>query len=105
MPSGVFDGSVEFANQVADAIMDWSKKDSYARIRSASRYTVTDEDGRWVPTPPMYAQAVEPHWMEIRTLVIDSCSQFKPVRPPKFDPKNISSTFYTAMMTVKKSVD
>src|SRR4051794_27479518 len=105
MPSDVFDASVSFASVVGDSIMSWSKKDNYAKIRSASKFTVTNEDGRWVPTPPMYAQAVEPHWMEMRTLVLDSCSQFKPVRPPKFDPKNISSTFYTAMMTVKKSVD
>lgn len=87
MPSDVFDGSVSYADLVADSIMSWSKKDNYAKIRSASKFTVTAEEGRWVPTPPMYAQAVEPHWMEMRTLVLDSCSQFKPVRPPKFEPK------------------
>lgn len=105
MPSDVFEASVLFAGQVADTIMDWSKKDSYARIRSASKFTVTDEEGRWVPTPPMYAQAVEPHWMEIRTLVMDSCSQFKPVRPPKYEPENKTSEFYKAMIMVKNRVD
>lgn len=105
MPSAIFKSSVDYANLVADSIMSWSKKDNYAKIRSASKFTVTNEEGRWIPTPPMYAQAVEPHWMEIRTLVLDSCSQFKPVRPPKFDPKNISGSFYKAMMQVKKSVD
>ncbi len=105
MPSDIFEASVHYANVVADAIMDWSKNDNYAKIRSASKFTVTDEEGRWVPTPPMYAQAVEPHWMEIRTLVLDSCSQFKPVRPPKYEPKNTSSEFYKAMMMVKNCVD
>lgn len=105
MPSEIFDSSVEYANLVADTIMSWSKKDSYAKIRSASKYTVTNEEGRWIPTPPMYAQAVEPHWMEMRTLVMDSCSQFKPVRPPKFEPKNTKSEFYQAMMMVKNCVD
>lgn len=105
MPSAVFDGSIAYANLVADSIMSWSKKDNYAKIRSASKFSVTDEEGRWVPTPPMYAQAVEPHWMEIRTLVMDSCSQFKPVRPPKYEPKNKASTFYKSMMLVKNSVD
>ncbi|WP_246113159.1 vanadium-dependent haloperoxidase [Segetibacter aerophilus] len=105
MPSDIFEGSVSYASLVADSIMSWSKKDNYAKIRSSSKFTVTNEDGRWIPTPPMYAQAVEPHWMEVRTLVLDSCSQFKPVRPPKYDPKNISSTFYNAMMLVKKAVD
>lgn len=105
MPSSIFDRSVDYANIVADTIMSWSKKDNYAKIRSASKFSVTDEEGRWVPTPPMYAQAVEPHWMEIRPLVLDSCSQFKPVRPPKYEPKNVSSPFYKAMMEVKKAVD
>lgn len=105
MPSDVFEASQSYAALVADSIMSWSKKDNYAKIRSASKYTVTTEEGRWVPTPPMYAQAIEPHWMEMRPLVMDSCSQFKPVRPPKFDPKNQSSMFYKAMMDVKKTVD
>jgi hypothetical protein len=105
MPSDIFDASMLFANAVADTIMSWSKKDNYARIRSASKYSVTDEDGRWVPTPPMYAQAIEPHWMEMRTLVMDSCSQFKPVRPPKYAPKDTASEFYKSMMMVKNQVD
>lgn len=101
MPSDIFDSSMHYANQVADSILSWSKKDNYAQIRSASKFSVTNEEGRWVPTPPMYAQAVEPHWMEMRTLVMDSCSQFKPVRPPKYEPKNTASPFYSAMMLVK----
>ncbi len=105
MPSDVFDASVSYASVIGDTIMSWSKKDNYAKIRSASKFTVTNEEGRWVPTPPMYAQAMEPHWMEMRTLVMDSCSQFKPVRPPKFDPINKSSAFYKAMMEVKYIVD
>ena len=105
IPSRVFDDSKAYANTVADSVMAWSKKDNYARIRSASKFSVTDEEGRWTPTPPMYAQAIEPHWMEIRCLVMDSCSQFKPVRPPKFDPKNTTSDFYKAMLMVINSVD
>ncbi|MCW3079922.1 MAG: vanadium-dependent haloperoxidase [Segetibacter sp.] len=105
MPSEIFKGSVGYASLVADSIMSWSKKDNYAQIRSSTKFTVTNEEGRWIPTPPMYAQAVEPHWMEIRTLVLDSSSQLKPVRPPRYDPKNISSTFYNAMMLVKRTVD
>jgi hypothetical protein len=105
MPSDIFDGSVAYANLVADSIMSWSKKDNYAKLRSASKFSITAEEGRWEPTPPMYAQAVEPHWMEIRTLVLDSCSQCKPVRPPKYDPKNTKSEFYKSMIQVKNLVD
>lgn len=105
MPHKVLEASKEYANAVADSIMNWSKGDNYAKLRSSAKYTVTNEEGRWIPTPPMYAQAIEPHWMEIRPMVLDSCSQFMPVRPPKYDPVNKNSPFYTGMMMVKNCVD
>src|SRR5436305_1479167 len=48
MPDDVFDNSVQFADTVSKAILKWSKKDNYAQTRSAERYTVTEEEGRWV---------------------------------------------------------
>lgn len=105
MPSDVFDNSFWFANKIADSVLSWSKKDRYAQLRSASKYTVTNEPGTWVPTPPMYAQAIEPHWREMRTMVMDSASQFMPPRPPKYDPLNKNSESYRAVMEVKNIVD
>jgi hypothetical protein len=77
MPSNVFKNSVAYSDVVAKHIMVWSKKDNYAQTRSASKYTVNRKDGRWIPTPPMYAQALEPHWGEIRPMVLDSASQIR----------------------------
>lgn len=94
-----------FADSVSAHIIRWSKKDKYLQLRTAPKYTVTTEEGRWIPTPPMYAQAVEPHWMEIRTMVMDSASQFIPARPPRFDIQNKNSEFYKAMMEVKSTGD
>ena len=51
------------------------------------------------------AQAVEPHWKEISCMVMDSCSQFMPPRPPKFDIKNKNGDYYKAMMEVKNIGD
>src|SRR6187549_1543446 len=63
-PDDVLENSRTFADSVSMAVMAWAKKDNYAQTRSAEKYTVLDEDGRWVPTPPMYAQGLEAHWME-----------------------------------------
>ncbi|MEP6514523.1 MAG: vanadium-dependent haloperoxidase [Parafilimonas sp.] len=93
--------SRQVADSIANQILRWSKKDNYLQMRTATRYTVTNEDGRWVPTPPMYGQAVEPHWMEIRPMVLDSASQFMPPRPPVFDLKNRNSVYYKALLEVK----
>ena len=105
MPSSELKNTVDFSDTVASTILKWSKEDNYAQTRSAEKYTVTTEEGRWVPTPPMYGQAIEPHWREIRCMVMDTCSQFMPPRPPKFDVKNKNSDYYKAMMEVKTTGD
>jgi PAP2 superfamily len=94
-----------FADSVSASILRWSKTDHYAQLRSAPKYTVLQEEGRWVPTPPAYAQAVEPHWKEMRPMVMDSAAQFMPPRPPKYDIKDKNSVFYKAMMQVKTTGD
>jgi hypothetical protein len=101
MPGNVLANTIAFSDTVAATILKWSKTDNYAQTRSAEKYTVNNEDGRWVPTPPMYAQAVEPHWNQIKCLFIDSCAQFMPPRPPAFDIKNKQSVYYKYMQEVK----
>jgi len=105
MPDEVLENTKSFSDKVFAAIMDWSKKDNYAQTRSASKYTVTDEEGRWVPTPPSYTSALEAHWMEIRTLVLDSAGQCRPSPAPKFSIKDTSSVFYKGTMEVKQVGD
>lgn len=105
MPSKMINASESYAKKVGAAIIAWSKKDNYAQTRSAEKYTVKDEPGRWVPTPPMYAQAAEPHWKEIRTMVLDSASQFRPKAPPVFNVTDKKSEYYINVMMVKNAVD
>jgi PAP2 superfamily len=105
MPSTVLKNTKVFSDSIAAAILEWSKGDNYSATRGASRYSLSDSAGRWVPTPPMYATALEPHWMEIRPMVMDSASQFKPVAPPAFNMKDKNSVFYKALMEVKNLGD
>ena len=102
----VIKNTVEFSDSIVSAILAWSKKDNYAQTRSAERYTVLyNVPGRWIPTPPAYATAIEPHWGEIRPMIMDSASQFRPVPPPVFDVTNKNSAYYKAMMEVKNVGD
>ncbi|ANE49179.1 vanadium-dependent haloperoxidase [Flavisolibacter tropicus] len=101
MPADVLKQTVAFSDTIVSAILKWSKGDNYAQTRSAEKYTVTVEDGRWVPTPPAYAQAMEPHWCEIRPMSLDSASQFAPPAPPVFNVKSPTSHFYKDVMEVK----
>lgn len=105
MPSEVSNNSKIYADSMSGQIMAWAKKDNYAQTRSAEKYSVLEEDGRWVPTPPMYAQGMEAHWKEIRTLVLDSSAQCMPPRPPKYNMKDSNSAFYKLAMEVKTTGD
>src|SRR4051812_21984716 len=71
MPGDVLNNTVQYSDAVAAAVLAWSKKDNYAQTRSSEKFTVTQEDGRWIPTPPAYAQAMEPHWCDIRPMLLD----------------------------------
>ncbi len=89
-----FDVSKEYALKVVDRIKKWMGKDNYKQTRTFPKFSVHASDaGRWQPTPPAYMDAVEPHWGEIRTLVSDSSSQFKPKAPYPFS-KDKNSAFY-----------
>ena len=105
MPGSVFKNTVAYADTVGKVILAWSKKDNYAQTRTAPKYTVIDTPGRWIPTPPMYAQALEPHWREIRTMVMDSANMFTPPPPPDFDIKDKNSIYYKEVMAVKNAGD
>jgi hypothetical protein len=104
VPRAVRKSSLKYADAVAVAILQWSKGDHYAATRGASRFSVNDSAGRWVPTPPMYATGLEPHWREIRPFVLDSASQCKPGKPPVFD-LDPNAVYFKCMMEVKRTVD
>ena len=105
MPNAMMTGSVRYADEVAKHILLWSKDDNYLKTRSASKFSVRDEEGRWLPTPPMYAQALEPHWNEIRPMVLDSAAQIPYAAPPAYNIKDKTSQFYRNVIEVKETVD
>ncbi|MFM8739098.1 MAG: phosphatidic acid phosphatase, partial [Cytophagales bacterium] len=84
IPGDVFDRSVEYGDLVAARVLAWSSKDNYKQSRSFPKYTIESNPATWQPTPPGYMDAVEPHWKSIRTFVMDSSAQFKPVSPTPF---------------------
>lgn len=93
MPQDMIDNSSEYAEAYSKAVLEWSKSDNYKKTRSGVKYTVNTQEGRWVPTPPAYMPAVEPNWMKIRTVLIDSASQFLPKPPSKYS-RAKDSQFY-----------
>jgi PAP2 superfamily len=103
VPDDVMDRSVAFGEAVADNIIEYSKKDNYKQTRGF-RYTVTQEKGTWVPTPPGYNDGVEPYWSTIRPATLDTASQFAPEKPFAYDMKNKNSPYYKQVIEVHQAI-
>lgn len=94
MPPDVYERSMAYGDVVAKHILNWSKSDNYAQTRSAPKFTIDTKDpARWRPTPPAYADALEPWWPKIRTWVLDSAGHFLAESPLPFSTEK-GSEFY-----------
>lgn len=85
--------SLEYGKYVSDVILAWADGDHYNETRKLRRYTFRKDEGKWIPTPPVYMAAIEPHWKMLRTIALDSSSQFQPPPPVSFS-KEKNSAFY-----------
>ena len=95
----IFDSSTAYGDRVAQHVLAWASKDQFPQTRGYPKYTVTSEVGRWIPTPPGYMDAVEPHWAKHRPFALDSASQFRPQPPHRFD-MTVGSPFHREAMEV-----
>lgn len=94
-----FEASISYGKQVAMAVMQWAAQDHYRETRSLRRYKLLKEEGKWLPTPPVYMAAVEPYWNRIRPMVLDSCTQFRPALAMPFSTDK-NSKFYREALEV-----
>ena len=102
MPQEVFDNSVEYGKKIADHILAWAAQDNYKQTRAYPKYTVTDDNESWKPTPPAYMKAIEPYWNRIRTFAVDSAAQFKPLPATVFSADK-NSSFYKEAVEVQNT--
>jgi hypothetical protein len=80
-----FEESRDHGLHYSKQIIKWMSNDNYAQTRTMPEHNIlSDDPSQWKPTPPAYMDAIEPHWNKIRTFTLDSASQFKPKRHPKF---------------------
>ena len=67
------------------------------------KYTIKEDPATWKPTPPAYMEGIEPHWREMRLMVLRSADQFTPDDPTEYN-INKGSKFYTELMEVYETV-
>jgi hypothetical protein len=95
----VIDNSVKAAKLATIAVVNFSKTDHYNKLSTLKRYTPLKGDAYWYPTPPGYFEAVEPNWKTIKTMLLDSASQFRPITLTPFS-KDTASVFYKHVIDV-----
>lgn len=103
VPQNVWDNSMAYGEKVAKEVLQWADEDSYKQLRSMPKYTITEEEGRWKPTPPAYMEGIEPNWREVRTMVLKSSDQFPPKSPPPYNLEK-GSEFLRLVDEVKNAV-
>ena len=92
--------SIAYGEAVAAIVSQRMGNDNYKETRGMERFIVQPyELGRWTPTLPDYADAVEPHWGKMKTFVLDTAAQCQPPRPPQYSTDK-NSPFWKEVMEV-----
>ena len=79
--------SLALGDSVAASILKRAAKDNYKETRGMERYTITKQNGDWIPTSPDYADAIEPNWMKMKAFFLENPAQFRPTPPIQFSDK------------------
>lgn len=95
----VIESSRLLTESVVKQIMDYVFADGFRNLSGYPRYTPRTGEGMWQPTAPVFMAALEPHWSRVRTFILDSAQQFKPIFPALFDTAK-SSSFYKQLYDV-----
>lgn len=74
-----------FAKTIADQVLDLAKSDGYIQLTALNRYTPTEGEGFWYPTPPAYMAAVEPEWRTVKPFFLKNLDEFDPKPMAPFD--------------------
>lgn len=95
----VIANSLTYAQAISKNILAYAKADKYNRISNYPRYSPTNQEGHWYPTPPGFFAPVEPYFNTVRSFTLDTCTQFKPAPPVAFS-KDKNSDFYQLLHAV-----
>lgn len=82
--------SVEHGRRVGRALNAWIDTDGHAGTVGRA-YTPPTGESLWVSTPPNFGRAIEPHWSEVRALVMGSAGEAGPIEHVPFstEPKSL----------------
>lgn len=104
MPEEVYSRTITFSDTLSSHILKWAAADNYKQTRSFPKYSLQKDPATWKPTPPGYMDGIEPSWNKIRTFVMDSAQQFKPLPPTPYNMTDKNSQYYKEAVEVYEAV-
>lgn len=89
----IYNESISYGELVSQKILAWANEDRYKETKALPYYLSSELPGSWIPTPPEYRVALEPHWGTLRPLTIENLEDFsRPFLIPYQEDSN--SDFY-----------
>ncbi len=89
----VYANSIAFGDKIAAVILARAATDQYKQTRGMPKFLGKKDDGFWQPTAPDYFDATEPHWHKLKPFSLDTCSQFRPMKPLQFAKDSVSAYY------------
>ena len=99
------DASVGHGRSVAAHLAAWIAADGHAGTVARSYAAPATEAWHWVSTPPNFRPAVEPHWAEVRPMVLTSADEVEPEPPLPFSTEPGSDFHEQAMAVHRQSAE
>ena len=91
--------SVAHGRAVAAHLVRWTRTDGHAATVGRAYEPGPVGPSHWVSTPPNFRPAIEPHWSEVRPMVLTSGWEVEPVPPLPFSTEPGSAFHADAMTT------
>ena len=100
----VLQRSVAYGTRVGQAVFDWAMSDGIADLNNCA-YTLPGGPGQWEPTPPKFAQALQPCWGQMRPFILrDHSEECQPNIQPTYS-EETASQFYREALEVYQTVN
>lgn len=106
LDDSTYNRSLQFGEAIGLKVLERAAHDNYKETRGMPKYTGSYLEGKWRPTPPDYNDAAEPYWFQIKSLTLDSATQYQCPPPPAFSKDKSSDFFKTAneVYTITKNM-
>ena len=95
----IIERSIAFGDEVGAYVAKWFKDDGHIKNQGRPRYNFPRGKDKWLPTPPQFADPLDPYFKTMRPLVVDSVTQFRPIPPVEYS-EIPNSPFYDQAMQV-----